>query len=129
MAKETIGFIGVGRMGARMVRRLIDAGYGLTIYDTSAEALAPLVALGATRVDSPAAVASAAEIVFASVPTPTIVQAVALGPKGAIEGSRIKIFIDVSTTGATVETAVASTLATKGHSNGGRSGEWRHFRG
>jgi 3-hydroxyisobutyrate dehydrogenase-like beta-hydroxyacid dehydrogenase len=114
MAKETIGFIGVGRMGARMVRRLIDAGYGLTIYDTSAEALAPLVALGATRVDSPAAVASAAEIVFASVPTPTIVQAVALGPKGAIEGSRIKIFIDVSTTGATVETAVASTLATKG---------------
>jgi 3-hydroxyisobutyrate dehydrogenase-like beta-hydroxyacid dehydrogenase len=39
---------------------------------------------------------------------------VALGPEGAIEGSRIKIFIDVSTTGATVETAVASTLATKG---------------
>jgi 3-hydroxyisobutyrate dehydrogenase-like beta-hydroxyacid dehydrogenase len=114
MAKETIGFIGVGRMGGRMARRLIDAGYALTIYDTSAEAMAPLVALGATRLDSPAAVASAAEIVFASVPTPTIVQAVALGPKGAIEGSRIKIFIDVSTTGATVETAVASTLASKG---------------
>jgi 3-hydroxyisobutyrate dehydrogenase-like beta-hydroxyacid dehydrogenase len=113
MAKETIGFIGVGRMGGRMARRLIDVGYALTIYDTSAEAMAPLLALGATRVDSPAAVASAAEIVFASVPTPTIVQAVALGPKGAIEGSRIKIFIDVSTTGATVETAVASTLATK----------------
>ena len=128
MAKETIGFIGVGRMGARMVRRLIDAGYALTIYDTSAEAMAPLVALGATRVDSPAAVASAAEIVFASVPTPTIVQAVALGPKGAIEGSRIKIFIDVSTTGATVETAWPDPRNQR-DSNGGRSGERRHFRG
>jgi 3-hydroxyisobutyrate dehydrogenase-like beta-hydroxyacid dehydrogenase len=114
MAKENIGFIGVGRMGARMARRLIDAGYALTIYDTSAEAMAPLVALGATRVDSPAAVASSAEIVLASVPTPPIVQAVALGPKGAIEGTRIKIFIDVSTTGATVERAVAEALAAKG---------------
>ena len=114
MAKESIGFIGVGRMGVRMARRLIDAGYALTIYDTSAEAMAPLVQLGATRVDSPAAVASAAEIVFASVPTPPIVQAVALGRKGVIEGSRVKIFIDVSTTGATVERAVAEGLATKG---------------
>ena len=77
MAKESIGFIGVGRMGVRMARRLIDAGYSLTIYDTSAEAMAPLVQLGATRVESSAAVASAAEIVFASVPTPPIVQAVA----------------------------------------------------
>lgn len=114
MAKESIGFIGVGRMGVRMARRLIDAGYSLTIYDTSAEAMAPLVQLGATRVESSAAVASAAEIVFASVPTPPIVQAVALGRKGVIEGSRVKIFIDVSTTGATVERAVAEGLATKG---------------
>jgi 3-hydroxyisobutyrate dehydrogenase-like beta-hydroxyacid dehydrogenase len=52
--------------------------------------------------------------VFASVPTPPIVQAVALGPKGVIEGSRVKIFIDVSTTGATVERIVAEGLAAKG---------------
>ncbi len=114
MAKETIGFVGVGRMGARMARRLMDAGFTLMIYDTSAEAMAPLVALGATRADSAAAVASAAEIVFASVPTPPIVEAVALGPQGAIEGTRIKVFIDVSTTGATVERAVAEALAAKG---------------
>jgi 3-hydroxyisobutyrate dehydrogenase-like beta-hydroxyacid dehydrogenase len=52
--------------------------------------------------------------VFASVPTPTIVQAVALGPNGIIEGSRVKIFIDVSTTGATVAKLVAEGLAAKG---------------
>src|SRR5580704_14063828 len=114
MAKEPIGFVGVGRMGARMVRRLIQAGYPVTIFDSSADAMEPLVELGAKRADSPAAVGSAAEIVFASVPTPPIVQAVALGPKGIIEGSRVKIFVDVSTTGATVARAVAEGLATKG---------------
>jgi 3-hydroxyisobutyrate dehydrogenase-like beta-hydroxyacid dehydrogenase len=114
MAKDNIGFIGVGRMGARMARRLIDAGHPLTIHDTSSEAMAPLVAVGATRADSPAAVASAAEIVFASVPTPPIVLSVALGSNGVIEGGRVKIFIDTSTTGATVERAVAEGLAAKG---------------
>jgi 3-hydroxyisobutyrate dehydrogenase-like beta-hydroxyacid dehydrogenase len=114
MAKESIGFVGVGRMGVRMVRRLIQAGYAVTIYDTSADAMAPLLEIGAKRADSPAAVGSAAEIVFASVPTPPIVQAVALGPKGIVEGSRVRIFIDVSTTGATVARVVAEGLAAKG---------------
>jgi len=114
MAKESVGFVGVGRMGSRMVRRLIQAGHPLAIYDTSESAISPLVALGATRVDSPAAVASQAEIVFASVPTPPIVKAVALGPKGVIEGTRAKIFIDVSTTGASTAKIVAQGLAAKG---------------
>lgn len=114
MAQGSIGFVGVGRMGARMVARLIKAGYSLTIYDTNKAAMAPLVDLGAKPADSPAAAASAAEIVLASVPTPPIVQAVALGPKGIVEGSRVKIFIDVSTTGATVAKTVAEGLAPKG---------------
>lgn len=114
MAQQSIGFVGVGRMGARMVARLIKTGYPLTIYDTNKAAMAPLVEMGAKVADSPAAAASAAEIVFASVPTPPIVHAVALGPNGVVEGSRAKIFIDVSTTGATVAKAVAEGLAVKG---------------
>lgn len=101
-------------MGARMVRRLIEAGYHLTIYDPVEAATDPLVKLGAVAADSPAAVGSAAEIVFASVPTPPIVHAVALGPNGIVEGKRAKIFIDVSTTGATVAKQVAEGLAKKG---------------
>lgn len=101
-------------MGGPMVRRLLDAGYKVTIFDTSEAVTAPLVALGATKVDSPAAVASAAEIVIASLPTPPIVEAVALGAKGVIEGSKVKIFIDVSTTGAVYAKKVAAGLATKG---------------
>ena len=114
MANQMIGFVGVGRMGGPMARRLLEAGFDLTIYDKSEAATAPLVELGAKRVDSPAAVASAAEIVLASLPTPPIVQAVALGPNGIGEGSKVKIFIDVSTTGSTVASRVAEGLAAKG---------------
>jgi 3-hydroxyisobutyrate dehydrogenase-like beta-hydroxyacid dehydrogenase len=114
MADQTLGFIGVGRMGGRMARRLLDAGYALTIYDTSDQAAAALVDQGAHYADSPAAVASAAEIVLASLPTPPIVEAVALGPKGIIEGSRARIFVDMSTTGATYAKRVAQGLAQKG---------------
>jgi 3-hydroxyisobutyrate dehydrogenase-like beta-hydroxyacid dehydrogenase len=114
MAQQTIGFVGVGRMGGRMARRLIEAGYGLAIFDTTDAAAAPLVALGARRLDSAAAVASEAEIVLASLPTPPIVETVALGPKGVAEGSRVKIFVDMSTTGATYAKRVAEGLAVKG---------------
>jgi 3-hydroxyisobutyrate dehydrogenase-like beta-hydroxyacid dehydrogenase len=110
---ESIGFVGVGRMGGRMARRLVDAGRTLVIYDTSADALRPLTERGAKFVESPAAVASACEVVFVSLPTPSVVEAVALGPKGIAEGTKVKIFIDTSTTGATAARRIADGLAKK----------------
>ena len=114
MAQQNLGFVGVGRMGGPMARRLLEAGYGLTIFDTNAAAIKPLVEKGAKRADSPAAVGSEAEIVLASLPTPPIVQAVALGPKGIVEGGKVKTFIDVSTTGSTYAKRVAEGLKAKG---------------
>lgn len=111
---ETLGFVGVGRMGGRMARRLVDAGHHLRICDANADAVKALTELGATALDSPAAVASAAEIVFVSLPTPPIVESVALGPGGVGEGTRVRIFIDTSTTGATYAKRVAAGLAEKG---------------
>ena len=85
MTDRNVGFIGVGRMGGRMAHRLIKAGYTVTVYDTSEPILRPFVEAGAKRAHSPAEVASAAEVVLASLPTPPVVQAVALGPKGIAE--------------------------------------------
>jgi len=101
-------------MGGRMARRLVDAGYKLFIFDTNAAAMEPLLAAGAQRVESPAALASAAEIVLVSLPTPPVVEAVALGPDGIIAGSRVKIFVDTSTTGSVYAKRVAAGLAAKG---------------
>ena len=114
MSKQNLGFVGVGRMGSRMARQHLPAGYDLTIYDVSDATVEALAELGARRAESPAAVASAAEIVLASLPTPPVVESVALGPGGIAEGSRVKIFIDLSTTGATVAKRVAEGLAAKG---------------
>jgi len=114
MAKEHLGFIGVGRMGGPMAGRLLDDGFSLTICDTSDTAVAPLVARGARRAASPTEVASAVETVLVSLPTPAVVQAVALGENGVIGGSRVKMFVDLSTTGPRVATAVAQGLAAKG---------------
>jgi 3-hydroxyisobutyrate dehydrogenase-like beta-hydroxyacid dehydrogenase len=101
-------------MGGLMARRLLDAGYPLTVFDPSEEAMKPLVEAGAQRAKSVLEVANAAEIVLASLPTPPVVEAVALGPGGIIEGTKVKIFIDTSTTGATYEKKVAAGLAAKG---------------
>ena len=114
MSEPSIGFIGVGRMGGRLARRLIDAGCDLTIFDTSEIAVRPFAEMGAHPMGSPAKVASACEVVITCLPTPQIVQAVALGPNGIAEGSRVKIFIDMSTTGATYAKRVAEGLAAKG---------------
>ncbi len=114
MAKEHLGFIGVGRMGGAMASRLLDAGFKLTICDVNDAAAAPLLARGAHRAASPAEVASVVETVLVSLPTPAVVQAVALGENGVIAGSKVKMFVDLSTTGPRVATAVAQGLAAKG---------------
>src|SRR5262249_25814676 len=114
MADGSVGFIGVGRMGSRLARRLIDKGHRLTVFDTSDAAVRPFVELGAEAAASPVAVASTCEIVITCLPTPSVVHAVALGSGGIAEGTRVKIFIDMSTTGATYAKRIAEGLRRKG---------------
>lgn len=109
---DLLGFVGVGRMGGPMASRLLDAGYRLCVYDVSDEATAPLVARGAELAASPAEVASTAETVFISLPTPDVVREVTLGSNGGlINGSKVRTVIDLSTTGPGVATEVAGKLA------------------
>jgi 3-hydroxyisobutyrate dehydrogenase-like beta-hydroxyacid dehydrogenase len=114
MPGQCLGFIGLGRMGAPMAGRQLDAGHTLTVFDTDAQAVEPLLARGATRAGSAAEVASAAEIVLVSLPTPDIVHQVALGERGIAEGSKVRILIDLSTTGPGVAGQVAAGLAERG---------------
>jgi 3-hydroxyisobutyrate dehydrogenase-like beta-hydroxyacid dehydrogenase len=110
-ADRTVGFVGLGAMGAHMAARLIDAGYDLAIFDTRAEAVAPHAARGARACDSAAAVADAADTVLVSLPTPDIVRAVA----GELAtGDAIEAFVDLSTTGPEVAAEVAAALSAAG---------------
>lgn len=114
MTDKTFGFIGVGRMGSHMSRRLVAAGHKVVVYDADPRALQQATASGASAAHSPADVASQAEIVLTSLPTPDIVKAVALSSDGIVAGKKAKIFIDLSTTGPRVAGEVAKGLAEKG---------------
>ncbi len=114
MANGDLGFIGLGQMGSRMSMRLLEAGYRLTVFDSNADAMAPLVARGARRAASAAEVASAAETVLVSLPTPEIVHNVVFGPGGLVEGNRATVLVDLSTTGPRMSIAIADELATRG---------------
>ena len=111
-----LGFVGIGHMGAPMAGRLLDAGHTLVIFDTNASAMAPLAARGATVATSAEDVASQAEIVFMSLPTPPIVQAVSVGDKGILRGTKVKTLIDLSTTGPSMAAIVGKAAAEKGPS-------------
>ena len=107
-----LGFVGVGRMGGPMASRLLDAGHSLVIFDTNAAVMKPLADRGATIAPSPADVASKAEVVFLSLPTPPVLQTVAID--GVLKGTAVKTMIDLSTTGPSVAKVVAKAAGEKG---------------
>src|ERR1700744_2039632 len=108
--KVELGFIGVARMGGPMSERLLAAGHSLTVFDTVAANVEALVKKGAKKASSAAEVASAADIVLMSLPTPDIVRNVALGENGVARGNRVRTLIDLSTTGPGVSNIVAKEL-------------------
>ena len=109
-----IGFIGLGSMGAPMVRRLLGAGHAVAVCDTDAAAVERAVGDGATVARAPAELAERCDAVLVSLPTPEVVRHVALGPGGLHEGGRVRIYVDLSTTGARVAREVAAGLAPHG---------------
>jgi 3-hydroxyisobutyrate dehydrogenase-like beta-hydroxyacid dehydrogenase len=99
-------------MGGPMASRLLDAGHSLVIFDTNAAVMKPLADRGATIASSPAEVASKAEVVFLSLPTPPVLQTVAID--GVLKGTAVKTMIDLSTTGPSVAKVVAKAAGEKG---------------
>jgi 3-hydroxyisobutyrate dehydrogenase-like beta-hydroxyacid dehydrogenase len=106
-----IGFIGLGRMGFPMARRLIEAKHRLVVLDQRREAVDALVALGAQAASSPKEIADRAETVMASLPTLQASLDVATGADGVIEGKRVKRFVDLSTVGSHMAVRIHDLLA------------------
>src|SRR5258708_22928204 len=105
-----IGFIGLGKMGSPMARRLMEAKHQLVVYDQRKEAVDQLVALGAKAASSPKDVADRCETVLASLPSLQASLDVATGAGGVIEGKRVKRFVDLSTVGSQMAVRIHSLL-------------------
>jgi 3-hydroxyisobutyrate dehydrogenase-like beta-hydroxyacid dehydrogenase len=111
---DTVGFIGLGAMGRRMVPHLLKAGHEVFVCDPDSAAVAAMALLGAARCESPRHVADNADIVLVCVPTPDVVEQVALGETGIRHGQRVSVIVDHSTTGPTVARRIADALAQQG---------------
>jgi 3-hydroxyisobutyrate dehydrogenase-like beta-hydroxyacid dehydrogenase len=111
----TIGFIGLGQMGAPMVRNLIKAGYRPVIHNRSRAIVDTISAEGADSAGSAREVAERVELLFTCVGFPADVERVYLGADGAIEGARSgQVFCDLSTVGPESHHLIAGRLREKG---------------
>ena len=82
-ARPPVGFIGLGKMGLPMARRLAEAGYPVTAFDTTASALEAAAGFGAGKAESPAEVGGRCGVVITMLPNVNIVRAAVLGENGA----------------------------------------------
>jgi len=84
---ETIGFIGLGAMGAGMARNLLKAGYAVVVNDIDERKVAALVAAGATAAPAAVDVAHQSLRTITMVETTAQTKEVILGAKGVIAGA------------------------------------------
>ena len=97
--KPRIGFIGLGLMGQAFTLRLTDCGYTVTGYDLDPEKVAVAGKHGVRPAASPAAVATASDIVMVCVLTTESVESVLFGPDGVKAGETSgKLLVDFGTT-------------------------------
>ena len=91
-----VGWIGLGRMGEAMVKRLTKAGHGVDIWNRTRSKAEPLVEYGATLVDSKMDLA-ACETVFTMVSTTDDLKEVLFGPGGLVTGKTLpRLVVDSS---------------------------------
>ncbi len=110
-----LGFVGLGAMGGRMARRLLDGGFALHGYNRTPAKAADLVAAGMTLAASPREVAERAEAVFTMVTDDTALEAVTRGPQGIVAGLRPgAILIEMSTVSPAVVHRLAGDVAARG---------------
>ena len=109
-----VGFIGLGAMGRHMAQHLQKGGHQLGVWARRAESAAPLVAIGATRHDTPAALAAASDVVFTMVTASSDFEQVVLGASGILHGAKPGlVLVDMETISPAVARAVAQQLAGK----------------
>ncbi|WP_376789581.1 NAD(P)-dependent oxidoreductase [Thermoflexus sp.] len=112
---RALGFIGLGRMGTPMARRLLRAGHRLTVYNRTREKAEPLIAEGARWADSPRAVAQASEVVFLMLADSAATEAMLAGSHGVLEGAYPGlIVVDMSTIAPAVSRRLAEQAAQRG---------------
>jgi 3-hydroxyisobutyrate dehydrogenase len=110
-----IGFVGLGQMGHGIAGRLVAAGLNVRVNDLRRAAAVDLLEHGAIWEASPAVIAAESDILFTSLPTPTIVESLAYGEAGALERLRPgTAWFDLSTNSLDLVRRLHADLAARG---------------
>ena len=110
-----LGFIGLGVMGSRMAKRLLDSGNQVTIFNRSKSKGDQLVKDGAIWADSPREVVEASEITFSMVTNTVALDAITQGENGVLAGLVPgKIYVDMSTVSPEKSQEVAKKVSALG---------------
>jgi 3-hydroxyisobutyrate dehydrogenase-like beta-hydroxyacid dehydrogenase len=110
-----LGFVGLGVRGNAVVRRLLDGGHEVAVWNRTRDKATPLLEAGARWVDTPREAAAASAIVFTMVTNTEAVQAVTEGPDGILAGlGPGKLYVDMSTASPANTRALEQKVADAG---------------
>ena len=110
-----LGFIGLGTMGGKMVRRLLEAGHTVTGYNRTRSRGDWLVEMGMLWGDTPRRVAEAADVTFTMVANTQALEAVTGGPDGILAAlGPGKVYIDMSTVSPAASRALSIQVRERG---------------
>lgn len=112
---QTVGWIGIGQMGEPMANNLLKAGYGVNVYNRTAEKAASLVEVGATLLSSPKEVVEQSDVTFLMLSNAAAVEAVLTQEDGVLEAIQAgKTIVDMSTISPEDSRDFAVLVAEKG---------------
>jgi 3-hydroxyisobutyrate dehydrogenase-like beta-hydroxyacid dehydrogenase len=112
---KKLGFVGLGVMGSRMVKRLLEAGYRVNGYNRTRSKAQWLLELGMEWGETPRAVAQSSEVVFSMVADTAALQAITSGADGIVAGlGSGKMYIDMSTVSPAASHEIARQVAATG---------------
>ena len=115
MARVALGFIGLGAMGGRVTKRLLDAGYQVTGHNRTPAKAQWLLDAGMRWANTPREVAESSDIVFTMVTNTAALETVVQGPNGVLAGLQPgKVYIDMSTVSPAKSRELAAQVASRG---------------
>jgi len=110
-----LGYVGLGVMGSRVVKRLMDAGHTLTGYNRTRSKAQWLIDAGMKWADTPRGVVEASDITFSMVTDTKAVEAITQGPDGIIAAMGPgKVYVDMSTMSPAYSRELAAQVSQKG---------------
>ncbi|MBH8597277.1 NAD(P)-dependent oxidoreductase [Thermoactinomyces sp. CICC 10523] len=112
---HTLGWIGLGHMGAPMAMNLLQAGCKVNVYNRSREKTTPLTESGATRLNSPKEIVEQSDIIFMMLSDSNAVRAVLTQENGVLAAMRPgKVVVDMSTISPEDTMSFASMVSKRG---------------